>query len=156
MEKNKKEKKDYILARKDNSIGMMTRRGKQYIYFRDKKGFTGVIAKDKDTERVVKKEFGRIVKIKVKLEKGKRATTFKIKIYNKKQQRQLLFRMNENLRNKSLYKTQQRQLNLPDTKFQSDAIPMVKNKRNIDMTFDRDDIEFKPIEKIEKYQDETP
>jgi len=152
----KKEKLDYVLEHKELRVGLMTKYNIEYISFKDKKGyFRGSIKRDADTERYVKKNFGRVIKIKATPKDSNKPKELNVQIYNRKQQKQVLYRMNSKLRNKTLYKREQRKLDLPDTRFRDDALPMIDKKKNIDMLFDHDKIEYKPV-KIKKWFDASP
>lgn len=139
--KTKEQINEYIKSKKGSSVSLFKRKSKDYISFRDKKGrFTGWIQKTKDSENAVKKYLPvkTIIKVKIKGERGRK--TFTYNVYNKEQQRKVLYRMNRRLRTKE-----------PD-KYKDDAVPFVKGKKKVDLLFDK--YKFKPV-KIEKYEGES-
>jgi len=57
------------------------------------------------------------------------------------------------LRNKPSSKRKQRERDLPDTNFREDAVPTSKEKRKIDLLFDK--IEFEEVE-IKEFKGGSP
>jgi len=154
VKKTKTQIEKYVRDHKKDFAGVFERSGKEFIFFQGEGGrFTGYIQKDKDSIKATQRynSFQAKVKVKFKGVRGKKTLTYNI--YNEKQRDNLLFRMNENLRNKPSSKRKQRERDLPDTNFREDAVPTSKEKRKIDLLFDK--IEFEEVE-IKEFKGGSP
>lgn len=152
--KTKEEINEYVKSKKGKNVDLFTRLGKEYISFRNEKGqFAGWIEKSRDTINAVKRYIPIKTKIKFKFKGKREKKTVVYNVYNKKQQRQILFRMNKRLRKDPRYKREQKELSLEPTKFREDAVPFKEGKSKIDLLFDK--YEFKPVE-IEKFEGASP
>ena len=148
--KNKEEINIYVKSKKGSSVGLFKRKGKDYIAFRSEDGrFTGWISKTKDSINAVKRYIPTKTKIKVKIKGERGKKTFTYNVYNRKQQKELLFRMNKKLRDKPYYKKQQKKYGLDSRLKKEDSVPFIKGKKRIDLLFDK--YKFKPVI-IEKYE----
>src|SRR3990167_7711888 len=151
---SKKSIQEYIKQRgKDAFAGTYERWGRTWIYFQNRENgkFKGVIEKNRYSEEATKKYAGIKVKIKFKL-KGQKKRTVIYKVYNRKQQKEIIYRLNSRNRapeNKNKFKDFGFELK----SYEREAIPLnakKKNKHKVDMLFD--DVEFKDVEKIDKYE----
>lgn len=150
MIKNKGDIYEYVKSKKGSSISLFKRMGKDYIAFRRENGrFNGWIIKTKDSVDAVKRYIPTKVKIKVKIKGERKKRILNYSIYNKKQQKQLLYRMNKKLREIPKYQKEQKSYNLPYKKIKEDAVPFIRGKKIIDLLFDK--YKFKPVI-IEKYE----
>jgi hypothetical protein len=150
----KKEIEKYVKERKGNSVGKYTDGwGNKRIYFRNNETgrFTGHIAENKDSITAIKRYIPVKAKIKVKIkgERGKKTLIYNI--YNKKQQREIIFRMNKKLRVTQKYKTEQKTFGLDSKTKREDAVPYLKGKTKIDLLFDRYKFEPAIIDKFEGF-----
>lgn len=156
MAKTKQEIEDYVKSKKGNSAGTYKDMwGNERIYFRDKTTghFTGHIAKTKNSVNAVKRYIPVKVKIKFKLRGKRKKETITYSVYDKKQQKEVLFRMNKKLRNKPSYKREQKEYGLDSRKKRDDAIPYIEGKNKVDLVFDK--YKFKPVV-IEDFTGESP
>lgn len=145
----------YVKQRgKDSFVGTYERWGKTWIYFQDKQNgrFKGVVLKDKDSEEAVKRYSGVKVKIKVKFPEQRGRQTITYNVYNRKQQKNLIYRMNERNRTPVNRKKFKYFVELLKT-YKKDAVPIVKNKNEVDLLFDK--YKYEDV-KVEKYEGVSP
>ncbi len=156
IKKNKKEIERYIKSKKGNSVGLFKDMwGNERIYFKNNETgyFTGHIQKTRESINAVKRYLPVKVKIKVKFKGKRKKETLTYNVYNKKQQKELLFRMNKKLRDKKIYKQEQKEYDLDSRERKDDAVPYSMGKKKIDLLFDK--YKFKPVI-IERYEGKSP
>ena len=137
--KTTKQIKEYVASRKDDTLSIFERKGKEYIAFKDEKGrFTGYIERSKQVENAVK-SFATKLKITVKFpnQRGKKTITYLV--YNEQQKKELLYRMNKKLRTPG-----QRKNYGQEKGFRKDAVPVSGEKKKIDLLFDK--IEYEEVD----------
>src|SRR3990167_2666001 len=137
MERTKKQIENYIKQRgKDRFAGTYDRWGKTWVYFQNKETglFTGIIEKNKYSENATKKYAGMKVKITVRFpnKRGKKSYTYKV--YNRRQQKEIIYRMNRRNRTPE-FRNNFRNYFEPK-RYENDAIPQSAQKKKIDMLFD--------------------
>lgn len=148
--KTKKQIESYVKSRSKGSfVGTYERWGKTWIYFQDKETghFTGVLERDKSSERAVRKYAGIEVKIRARFPNKRGKKSFSYKVYNRKQQKEVLFRMNK--RNRTPEARKSFKDYVEPKGYKRDAIPQSGNKKKVDLLFDEIKYEDAIIEYFE-------
>jgi len=154
--KTKEQIFDYVRGKKGMGVTTYFRQGKEYVGFYEMGTghFKGRIERSGLSERAVKSISGVKVKIKVKFKGERKRQTITYNVYNKKQSKEILFRMNSRLRQPS-ERNKYNKYGFEVKPYKEDAVPFIKGKKKVDMLFDKGKYEFKDV-KIEKYEGVSP
>ena len=129
---------NYVRERgKGNQAYMMKVHNKNYISFRDDLGhFTGMIRKGRDSVNATKKYVAKKVTLTTRVRgvRGKQRRTYLI--YNRREQKELLWRMNRRIRTKTNLSEIKRRI--PKIKmYRDDTIATSGRKKTIDLMNDK-------------------